>query len=186
MHTYAQPYGRMQSYLEAMDETRYPGGRDRDRPPRVLAALGPRMLRLAAERAEGAHPYFVPVEHTRRAREILGPDPILAPEQAVTLESDPETARAIARAHTEEYLNLENYANNLRRLGWADEDMQGGGTDRLVDAIVAWGGPDAILARVQEHLDAGADHVSVQVLVDGPSRIPVQELRELAPVLLGT
>lgn len=182
---YASPYTRMSGYLDAMDEARYPVRDAPPGPPMFLAALGPKMLRLAADRATGAHPYFVPVEHSAKARETLGDSPILAPEQAVVLERDPEKARAIARNHMQHYLKLENYANNLLRLGFTQNDLADGGTDRLVDAIVGWGDVDAIRKRVQEHLDAGADHVSVQVLTDDPAAIPLAELGELAPALLG-
>ncbi|MGH2723456.1 MAG: LLM class F420-dependent oxidoreductase [Actinomycetota bacterium] len=180
--TYGRPFTRMSQYLDAMDAARYPVP-DGPPPPRVLAALGPRMLRLAAERTAGAHPYFVPVEHTAAARETLGAEPLLAPEQAVVLETVPERARAIARAYMGHYLKLENYANNLLRLGWSEEDIRQA-TDSLVDAIVAWGDVEAIRARVREHLDAGADHVSVQVLEEDPAALPVDGLRELAPALL--
>jgi probable F420-dependent oxidoreductase len=182
--TYESPYSRMSRYLEAMDAARYPVQGDSALPPVVLAALGPKMLRLASERSAGAHPYFVPVEHTLRAREALGDRAILAPEQAVVLDRDAETARNIARGYMKHYLKLENYANNLLRLGYAETDLGGGGSDRLVDAIVGWGDVESIRTRVREHLDAGADHVSVQVLTEDPVRIPLEELRELAPALL--
>jgi probable F420-dependent oxidoreductase len=180
---YGRPYSRMRDFLEAMDAARYPVRDGPEPPPRVLAALGPRMLRLAAERAAGAHPYFVSVEHTAAARETLGPGPLLAPEQAVVLETDPSKARSIAREYMGHYLKLENYARNLMALGWAEEDISEG-SDRLVDAIVGWGDVDAILKRVNEHLDAGADHVSVQALTEDPRVIPLPQLRELAPALL--
>jgi probable F420-dependent oxidoreductase len=182
---YASPYTRMSRYLEAMDAARYPVRDTTAPPPVVLAALGPKMLGLAAERTAGAHPYFVPVEHTVRARKTLGDKPILAPEQAVVLERDPEKARTIARGHMQHYLKLENYANNLLRLGFSEEDLAEGGSDRLVDAIVGWGDVEAIHKRVVEHLDAGADHVSVQVLTEDPVQVPLGVLRELAPALLG-
>jgi probable F420-dependent oxidoreductase len=124
------------------------------------------------------------VEHTAAARETLGPGPLLAPEQAVVLNTDPAEARTIAREYMEHYLKLENYARNLMRLGWTEEDISGGGSDRLVDAIVGWGDVDAIRKRVNEHLDAGADHVSVQPLSEDPRVIPLPQLRELAPALL--
>ena len=142
------------------------------------------MLALAAEKAQGAHPYFVPVEHTAIAREALGPGPLLCPEQAVVLDTDPSSARAAARSHMATYLTLPNYTNNLRRLGWGDEDLADGGSDRLVDAIVAWGDEDAIVARVQAHLDAGADHVAVQVLGASMTEVPLPQWRTLAPALL--
>src|SRR2546425_1018690 len=155
-------------------------GRDR----RVLAALGPKMLALAAERADGAHPYNVPPEHTARAREILGPGKLLAPEQAVVLETDPVEARRIGRQHVAIYRDLPNYMNNLRRFGITDDDIADGGSDRLVDTLVAWGDVDAIHARVHAHFDAGADHVAVQVLTPERGTVPLDEWRELAPALL--
>jgi probable F420-dependent oxidoreductase len=171
-----------------------------EQPPRVLAALGPRMLQLSAERSWGAHPYFVPVDHTAYARRIMGQGPLLAPEQAVVLEADPTKAREIARRHTVTYCNSVNYGNSMKRLGFTDADLVNGGSDRLVDAIVAWGTLDVVVARVRAHLDAGADHVCVQVLPavaptpppsgPGPLRgippvpVPRAEWRELAPALL--
>jgi probable F420-dependent oxidoreductase len=181
---YENPYTRMSGYLEAMDAARYPVRDAPTPPPVVLAALGPRMLGLAAERAAGAHPYFVPVEHTAMARERLGDSPILAPEQAVVLERDPQKARTVARDYMRHYLKLDNYANNLFRLGFSAEDLAEGGSDRLVDAIVGWGDVEAIHKRVMEHLDAGADHVSVQVLTEDPVEIPLAQLRELSSALL--
>lgn len=175
---YERPYSKMVAYLDALDAAERPVPRG----ARVLAALGPRMLELAAERAAGAHPYFVPVEHTARARDILGPGPLLAPEVTVVLESDPEAARRRARPFTSGYLSLPNYAGNLRRLGYGDDDVAGGGSDRLVDAVVAWGDPAAVAARVQEHLDAGADHVCLQVVADH-ERFPVDDYRALAAAL---
>jgi probable F420-dependent oxidoreductase len=149
----------------------------------VLAALGPRMLELAAERADGAHPYFVPVAHTAFARERLGPDAVLAPEQAVVLESDPGEARRIARHHMATYLNLPNYTNNLRRLGWGDDDLADGGSDALVDAIVAWGDEQTVLDRVAAHHDAGADHVAIQALPHQGVPVPTEEWERLAEAL---
>ncbi|MFG2223368.1 TIGR03620 family F420-dependent LLM class oxidoreductase [Streptomyces sp. NPDC048644] len=181
-HTYAKPLAAVRAYLDAMDAAPYAGPAVDPAPARVLAALGPKMLELAAARAAGAHPYFVTTEHTARAREVLGAGPLLAPEQAVLLETDPEKARSLARAHhTRFYLELPNYTGNLRRFGFGDEDFADGGSDRLVDAIVAWGDVDAIRRRVQEHHDAGADHVSVQpIAADG---LGLEQLRELAPAL---
>ena len=150
----------------------------------MLAALGPKMLELAAAKALGAHPYFVPVEHTAFARETLGEGPMLCPEQAVVLSTDPETARAAARQHMATYLTLPNYTNNLRRFGWGDDDFADGGSDALVDAIVAWGDEAAIVARVRDHLDAGADHVCVQVLGENAAALPMPQWRALAPALL--
>jgi probable F420-dependent oxidoreductase len=176
---YRRPLAEMRAYLDSLDVAAPPV------PPesRVLAALGPKMLGLARDRAAGAHPYLVNVEHTRRARAILGGDRLLAPEQGVVLERDPERARAVARIHLERYLQLPNYANNLRRLGFGERDFDGGGSDRLVDEVVAWGDEDAIRERVVEHRKTGADHVCIQVLTsDG--RLPRDEWRRLAPALV--
>jgi probable F420-dependent oxidoreductase len=176
---YARPYSRMVDYLDALDQGTPATPPER----RVLAALGPRMLRLSADRSAGAHPYFVPVEHTAYAREVLGEGPLLVPEQAVVLETDPERARAIARHHMARYLGLPNYTNNLRRLGWAESDVAGGGSDQLVDAIVAWGEPGAVTERLQAHLDAGADTVLVQALGAEREQFPRHDYRALAGVL---
>ena len=181
-HHYDKPLTKMSAYLDAMDAAVYMAPRP-ERATRVLAALGPKMLALAAEKAQGAHPYFVPVEHTAMAREALGEGPLLCPEQAVVLDTDPATARAAARQHMATYLTLPNYTNNLRRLGWGDEDLSGEGSDKLVDAIVAWGDDGAIVARVQAHLDAGADHVAVQVLGASFTDLPMPQWRTLAPAL---
>lgn len=181
-HEYARPVAHMRAYLDAMDAADYAGPRPAEPPQRVLAALRPPMLELARNRADGAHPYFVPPEHTARAREIMGPAKLLAPEQAVVLETDPSLARAAARAHMTWYLTLPNYVNNLRWLGFRDDDFAGGGSDRLVDAIVAWGDEGAIRRRIQEHLDAGADHVCIQP-VGAERRVGVDVLRTLAPAL---
>jgi probable F420-dependent oxidoreductase len=180
-HTYTRPYSRMRAWLEDLDRSEPTVPADR----RVLAALGPKMLTLAAERSAGAHPYFVPVEHTDVARRLLGEGPVLAPEQAVVLEADPERARRIARAHTEGYLAMPNYTGNLRSLGFGDDDLRGGGSDRLVDAVVAWGDDEAVLRRVREHHQAGADHVCVQVLTETPDTFPRAEYRRLAEALRG-
>jgi probable F420-dependent oxidoreductase len=182
--TYGPPLTAMRDYLDRMDSAIFMGAEPPEPPWRVLAALGPRMLKLAAERADGAHPYNVPPEHTAQAREILGPRKLLAPEQAVLLETDPTEARRIARKHAAIYLDLPNYLNNLRRFGITDDDIADGGSDRLVDMLVAWGDADAIRARVQAHLDAGADHVAVQVLKAGRTAVPLDDWRELAPALL--
>lgn len=175
---YERPYSELVSYLDALDAGAPPVGKEN----RVLAALGPRTLRLAAERSAGAHPYLTTPEHTRRAREILGAGPLLAPEQKIVLEPDSSRAREIARGGLEMYLGLPNYTNNLLRLGFTEDDIAGGGSDRLVDATVAWGGRDAALARIAEHHDAGADHVCVQVLT-GESGLPRREYRNLAEAL---
>jgi len=176
---YTRPYSKMISYLDALDSAGPSVAKDH----RVLAALGPRMLELAGERSAGAHPYFVPVEHTVRARALLGPGPLLAPEVTVVLERDPSKARALARTFTGGYLRLPNYVNNLRALGFGDDDLAGGGSDRLVDAVVCWGDLDAIAARVHEHHEAGADHVCIQVIPATQGSFPLAEYRELAAAL---
>jgi probable F420-dependent oxidoreductase len=148
----------------------------------VLGALRPQMLDLARDRADGAHPYFVPPSHTAIAREALGPDRLLIPEQAAVLNTDPDDARRVAREHMQLYLRLPNYVNNLKNLGYTDEDISGGGSDRLVDAIVAWGHETTIAKRVKEHLDGGADHVLVQPLGDLAGAL--RQLDTLAPTVL--
>lgn len=181
-HDYAKPYSHMRDYLAAMANALYFSPKAEEEHV-VLAALGPKMLALSASAADGAIPYFVPVEHTPIAREHLGSDALLAPEQAVVLSTDPDEARAVARGHMATYLSLPNYTNNLRRLGWGDEDLDGGGSDRLVDAIVAWGDEQAVLDRVRAHHDAGADHVALQVLpLDGTS-VPMDDWRRLSEAL---
>ena len=180
---YERPLERMREYLDAMDKAPYTGKAVET--PRVVAALGPKMLRLAAERTLGAHPYFVPVEHTSMARGELGAGPLLAVEQAAVLATDPGAARAAARRHMKRYLDLDNYANNLRRLGWADSDLANGGSDALVDAIVVWGDAAAIRRRVDDHLARGADHVCVQVIRTDLSANASLEWRTLAPALQG-
>jgi probable F420-dependent oxidoreductase len=182
-HHYEKPLTAMRGYLDGMDSAQYTGPAPRTPAPRVLAALRPRMLELAAGRADGAHTYFVPPEHTAFARGILGPDPLLAPEQAVVVERDPSVARRIARQHMRFYLELPNYLDNLRTFGFTDEDFAAGGSDRLVDAIVAWGDIDTIRGRVRDHLDAGADHVAIQPLGEGRA-LCLDQLQELAPALI--
>jgi probable F420-dependent oxidoreductase len=182
-HDYSKPYSYMVDYLQRMDEALYMARAPEVDPGRVLAALGPKMLTLAAESANGAHPYFTTPDHTETARDAIGPDALLAPEQMVVLETDPAEARRIARAGMAVYLRAPNYLNNLARLGFDDADIADGGSDRLVDVIVAWGSEAQIAARVAEHHDAGADHVCVQVLQDGTD-LPEASLRRLADALL--
>ena len=168
---YQHPYAALVSYLDQLDDLKVPVE------GRVLAALGPRVLRLSAERAAGAHPYLVTPEHTRQARQILGDGPLLAPEQKLVLQTDPERARAIGRPRVQNpYLGLTNYLSNLRRLGWTDADLADGGSDALIDALAVHGNPAAIARGVTAHLDAGADHVAAQVL--NPDLLPA--LRALA------
>ena len=181
---YGSPLAKMGAYLDGMATATYQAAEPPERPPVVLGALGPRMLALAAERTAGAHTYFVPVEHTERARDMLGPDRVLAVEQAVVLEPDATRAREIARTHTGRYLRLDNYRNNLARLGWSDVDLAGAGSDRLVDAVVAWGAEPAIAARVQDHLAAGATHVCIQVVDEDRSQLRLDQLEALAPALV--
>ena len=187
-HRYDKPVAQMSAFLDAMDDDPVdsPDATATTRPavPRVLAALRPRMLRLAAEKSLGAHTYLVPVEHTRRAREILGKDALLIPEQKVVLASDPSEARRRARAATAWYLDTPNYVENLRWLGFSDDDFANGGSDALVDALIVAGDEEAIAARVREHLEAGATQVAVQPLEDDDS-FGLATLRRLAPVLLG-
>jgi probable F420-dependent oxidoreductase len=175
---WTKPYSVMVEYLDGLDAAPapLPDG------ARVLAALGPRMLRLARDRSAGVHPYLVPPEHSALAREAVGPDALIATEQAVVLETDATTARRIGRAHLAMYLALPNYANNLLRLGFTDDDIAVPGSDRLVDAIVAWGDVDAIKARVDAQRAAGADHVCIQVL-EADYDMPTAVWRELAPAL---
>jgi len=169
---YRQPYATLVSYLDELDDLGVPAE------ARVLAALGPKVLALAAQRTAGAHPYLVTPDHTREARQVLGAGPLLAPEQKVVLETDPERARAIGRPRVEKpYLGLSNYLASLRRLGWTDADLANGGSDRLIDALVLHGDAEAIGRGIAAHLDAGADHVAIQVL--GPDPRPA--LRALAP-----
>jgi probable F420-dependent oxidoreductase len=178
---WGDPVGRMATYLDAMDAAQM-GPAPEVPARRLLAALGPRMLRLAAERALGAHTYFVPVEHTARARAELGPEPILAVEQTAVATTDPSRARRIARGWAASYLELPNYANNWKRLGYGEDDVAG--SDRLLDAGVVWGAAPEIADRVREHLDAGADHVCVQVISTRDEDACVPQLAELAELLL--
>ncbi|SNQ50194.1 LLM class F420-dependent oxidoreductase [Frankia canadensis] len=182
-HAQTSPLQATREYLAAMDAAVYAGASTDAPLRRVLAALGPRMLDLAAELTAGAHTYTVPVEHTAVARKRLGEGPLLIPEQKVVLVSDPSEARRIARRNLGRGLRLPNYANNLRRLGFTDDDLAERGSDRLIDALVAWGDLDAVRRRVDEHLDAGADHVALQVLVEDPKALPLREWRELAALL---
>ncbi len=182
-HVYGKPVATMRRYLEAMRTALYAAPPPPESPLTIIAALGPRMLALAAELADGAHPYNVPPQHTAEARRLLGPNKLLCPEQMVVLETNPSEARLIARAALSRYLQLENYVNNWRRLGFGDNDLGGGGSDRFLDANVAWGDEAAIRARIQEHWDAGADHVCIQPIRIEDSRQTLDErvLELLAP-----
>lgn len=182
-HDWSKPYSYMVEYLDRMDKALFMARGPEVDPGRILAALGPKMLELSATRANGSHPYFTTPDHTKIARDTMGDNALLAPEQMVVLETDPIEARRIARAGMKIYLGLPNYYNNLKRIGYDESDFADGGSDRLVDAIVAWGTDEQIAARVAEHHAAGADHVCVQVLQDG-SAMPEQQWRRLADVLL--
>lgn len=179
-HRYDKPVATMRRYLDAMDQAPYRAVAPVTKPLRILAALGPQMLRLSAERADGAHPYNTTPEHTAQAREILGPEPLLCPEQAVILETNAGKARAIARKFLALYLTLPNYTNNFLRLGFTETDFSNGGSDKLIDSVIAWGDLQTVLTRVNEHLRAGADHVCIQVLTEDQSQFPLHEYREIA------
>ncbi len=183
---YAKPYSAMVEYLDAMDNSVFFAAPPATAPRRVLAALGPKMLKLSAQRGLGAHPYFVPVEHTAGAREILGADALLAPEIAVVFDTNADSARATARKHMLTYNRLPNYANNLLRLGYQQSDVAGEDkmpSDKMVDAIVAWGTLEKIVDRINAHIEAGANHVSVQVLSSNVGELPLAQWRELATAL---
>ncbi len=172
-HTeYRKPIDALTEYLDKLDEYGVP------KEHRVVAALGPQVLKLSARRSAGAHPYLTTPEHTAQARELIGPDAFLAPEHKAILTTDADKARAVGRNALEIYLNLNNYLNSWKRLGFTDSDVAKPGSDRLVDAVVAYGTVDAIAARLKQHLDAGADHVPVQVLTSPEKLVPA--LTELA------
>jgi probable F420-dependent oxidoreductase len=176
---YQKPMAQTRAFLDALDAAEVPlASQDR-----ALAALGPKMLELAATRTAGVHPYLVTPEHTRIARDAVGPDAMVATEQGVVLETDPERARTIARTNLAGYFGLPNYTNNWLRLGFSEDEIANGGSDRLIDALVVWGDESAIAGRVQEHRDAGASHVCIQVLTDNPKALPVEQWRVLAPAL---
>ena len=173
---YTRPLTAMRAFFDGLDTAGVP------REERIAAALGPKMLDLAAERSLGAHPYFTPVEHTRFARERVGPNALVAPEVAVVVEADVDRGRELAREYAAGYLRLSNYTSNLLRLGFTEEDIAGGGSDRLIDAVIPHGSPEAVAETVQAHFDAGADHVCLQPLGHGPE--PLDDYRALARVLL--
>jgi len=181
-HEYKKPVPAMRELLDAMQAALYMGREPASEAPIVLAALRDRMLGLAAERTRGAHPYLVPPEHTAHAREVLGADAWLCPEQMVMLEGDAATARRVARANLDVYIKLPNYQNNLRQFGFGDADFADGGSDRLVDALVVWGDEKAINERVRAHHDAGATHVCIQAFrPDGAPGPDMHALEALAP-----
>jgi probable F420-dependent oxidoreductase len=177
---YERPLAKMRDFLDALDAASPPVLAD----DRMLAALGPRMLELARDRTAGAHPYLVTPEHAATARAVLGDGPLIATEVMVVLDDDPEQARAVARQHLSRYMVLPNYTNNFLRLGFTEDDLLDGGSDRLVDGVIAWGDLDAIAARVGEHHAAGADHVCIQVLEADPAALPRDAWRRLADALV--
>lgn len=177
---YRQPLRHMAEFLDGLDAAPIPLAPEE----RVLAALGPKMVGLARARSAGTHPYLVTPEHTAATREAIGPNALVAVEQAVVLASDAGVARTLARQHLSVYVTLPNYVNNWKRLGFTDDDVAGGGTDRLVDALVAWGDDVAIATRIAAHRAAGADHVCVQVLAESPRVLPRDEWRQLAPAIV--
>ena len=183
-HHYERPVAAMRAYLEAMENAPYRPPMPNPPPPILLAALGVKMLELARERSAGAHPYFVPVEHTLEARGILGEDRILAPELAVVFARNREAARATGNRYLQTYLNLENYRRNLARMGWPSDELAPPGSDRIFDAVVAWGPDEEIARKVRLHHEAGADHVAVQVLTPTPEQAPLDDLRRLAPLIV--
>lgn len=176
---YTNPLGSTARYLDALDAPPHPVPRDH----RFLAAFSVKMLELARDRTLGAVPYLTTPEHTRWARSILGPAALLVAEQHVILERDPIVARRIGREYLATYLGLPNYLHNFRRMGLTDEDFRNGGSDRMVDLLVAWGDVEAGLARAKQHLDAGADHVGIQILTPGKSGFPVEGWRRIAAAL---
>jgi probable F420-dependent oxidoreductase len=181
-HSYGKPVATMRAYLKAMRDAPYQAPMPRERPSTVVAALGPRMMALSAELADGAHPYNTTPHHTAKARSILGAGKLLCPEVWVLLETDAATARSAAREALSRYLQLENYVNSWRREGFGDDDLAGGGSQRLLDAMVAWGDEGAIRARIQEHWDAGADHVCIQPIgARGSREVDERVLALLAP-----
>ena len=181
-HEYARPLQATADYLEAMRKVRYYGPKPPEPPQTVLAALGPKMLALAASHADGAHPYLVTPEHTAGAREVLGPDRLLAPVVTLALEADPEVARDAARRLLSFYLDLDNYRRHLMRQGFTEDDLRDGGSTRLVDEIVGWGSEEQVLDRVRGHLEAGADHVAVYAVGTDKASMTDQLIR-LAPGL---
>ncbi len=181
-HTYGKPVATMRAYLKAMRDAPYQAAPPAETPPTVVAALGPRMMALSGELADGAHPYNSIPAHTAEARKILGPGKLLCPELWVLRETDRATARRAAREALSHYLLLENYVNAWRGQGFGDADLAGGGSDRFIDAIVAWGDEAAIRTRIQQHWDAGADHVCIQPIgPQGSRQIDEAVLDLLAP-----
>jgi probable F420-dependent oxidoreductase len=183
-HDYSSPLATMRTYLKDMREAQFTAAQPEHDPPWLLAALGPKMLELSRDLADGAHPYLVTPQHTAEAREILGEGRLLAVEQAVAPTNDREEALRLARSHLSRYMRMPNYRNSWLRQGFREEDLTGEGSKRLVEGLVAWGSEDGIRERVRQHLSAGADQVCVQVLTDGPEDGLAERWRSLAPVLL--
>jgi probable F420-dependent oxidoreductase len=179
-----RPLSAMTEYLDELDALALPNPAPSSPVRRVLAAYGPKMLQLAAERALGSHTYHVTVSHTAEAREILGPEPLLAVEHAVLFEPDPFKAREIAREHLQVYLTTTYNIAKFKRLGFTDEDIADGGSDRIIDALVFWGDADSIVERLRGHVEAGADHVGVQVIGVTPGESAMPQWRQLADALL--
>jgi probable F420-dependent oxidoreductase len=184
-HDYDKPYSAMRAYLEAMTQAPWRGP-EAPMPPVVLAALGPRMVGLAGERTAGAYPYFSTADHVREVRSILGPEPFLAADLPVVLATDLAAARTIGDRHLDFYVGSANYRNNLARIGWSEADLEKPGSDKLFEAIVAWGDLDRIRAKVRERFEAGADQVVLNIVAADPSVPPLAELRALAPLTHGT
>jgi probable F420-dependent oxidoreductase len=182
-HDYKKPLSTMREYLEAVDKALYMGAMPEVDAPIVLGALRDKMLGLSATAVQGAHPYLVPPAHTKRARDVMGPDALLCPEQMVLAETDADKARGIAREALKMYIRLPNYQNNLKQFGYTDADFENGGSDKLVDEMVVWGEPERIAAHLQEHLDAGANHVCIQTFRNdggvGPDENLLQTLARL-------
>lgn len=181
-HSYRSPVVTMANYFDAMDGAPWSGPGDGTPAPRVLAALGPKMLGLARDRSAGAHTYLVTPEHTAAAREILGSEALLAPEQGLVLETDSVRARAVARRHLAPYLELRNYQNSFLRQGFDESDLISGGSNKLVDTLVVWGDTETVTRGVMRHFHSGANHVAIQILADSPDEV-VRSFRELYPSL---
>jgi len=184
-HDYSSPLATMRAYLKDMREAQFTAVQPEHDPPWLLAALGPKMLELSGDLADGAHPYLVTPQHTAGSRETIGDGPLLAVEQAVAPTNDREEALRLARSHLSRYMRMPNYRNSWLRQGFREEDLSGDGSERLAEGLVAWGSEDDIRKRVREHLSAGADQVCVQVVTDGPADRLQARWRSLAPVLLG-
>src|SRR5215204_7650945 len=183
-HDYRSPLSTMRAYLKDMHEARFDAVQPEHDSPWLLAALGPKMLELSRDLADGAHPYLVAAQHTAEAREILGDGPLLAVEQAVAPTTDREEGLRLARSHLSRYMQLPNYRNSWLRQGFQEEDLSGDGSERLAEGMVAWGSEDDISERVSEHLSAGADQVCVQVVTASPADGLRERWRSLAPALL--